>query len=111
VDLRADQLISHYRLIEQIGAGGMGIVWKALDTKLNRQVAIKILPPALTADEERRLRFQREAQTAAALSHPNVARAPAIRGPGAALRHVRAMTRDDGTVVLEGPLPRTEGTD
>jgi TolB-like protein/Flp pilus assembly protein TadD/tRNA A-37 threonylcarbamoyl transferase component Bud32 len=73
MDLKADQLISHYRLIEQIGAGGMGIVWKALDTKLNRPVAIKILPPELTADEERRLRFQREAQTAAALSHPNVA--------------------------------------
>ena len=69
----ADQIIDHYRLIEQIGAGGMGVVWKALDTKLNRHVAIKILPAQLTADTERQLRFQREAQTAAALSHPNIA--------------------------------------
>ena len=73
MELKSGQMISHYRLIEQIGAGGMGIVWEALDTKLKRHVAIKILPPELTADQERRLRFQREAQTAAALSHPNIA--------------------------------------
>lgn len=61
------QLISHYELIEKIGEGGMGHVYKARDTKLNRHVAIKLLPPGLTADEERRLRFRREAQAAAAL--------------------------------------------
>jgi tetratricopeptide (TPR) repeat protein/tRNA A-37 threonylcarbamoyl transferase component Bud32 len=66
-------MLSHYRLVEKIGEGGMGIVWKALDTELNRHVAIKILPPELTADAERRLRFKREAQAAAALSHPNIA--------------------------------------
>jgi TolB-like protein/Flp pilus assembly protein TadD/tRNA A-37 threonylcarbamoyl transferase component Bud32 len=73
VDLKPDQHISHYRLIEQIGAGGMGIVWSAQDTRLKRRVAIKILPAELTADPERRLRFQREAETAASLSHPNIA--------------------------------------
>jgi tRNA A-37 threonylcarbamoyl transferase component Bud32 len=66
-------MLAHYRLVEKIGEGGMGVVWKALDTKLNRHVALKILPAELTADDERRLRFQREAQAAAALSHPNIA--------------------------------------
>jgi len=65
--------IAHYRLVEKIGEGGMGVVWKALDTKLNRHVALKVLPHELTSDEERRLRFLREAQAAAALSHPNIA--------------------------------------
>jgi TolB-like protein/Flp pilus assembly protein TadD len=66
-------MLSHYRLVEKIGEGGMGVVWKALDTELNRHVALKILPPELTADPERRLRFKREAQAAAALSHPSIA--------------------------------------
>lgn len=71
--LEPNQTISHYRLVEHIGSGGMGIVWSAVDTKLKRHVAIKILPPDLVANDERRLRFQREAETAASLSHPNIA--------------------------------------
>ncbi len=67
------EMLSHYRLVERLGEGGMGVVWKAVDTRLNRTVAIKILPAALAADPERRLRFQREAQAAAALNHPNIA--------------------------------------
>jgi TolB-like protein/Flp pilus assembly protein TadD len=67
VPLQPDQLLAHYRLVEKIGEGGMGVVWKALDPKLNRHVALKILPPGLTEDPERRLRFKREAQAAAAL--------------------------------------------
>ena len=67
------QTIAHYRLVEKIGEGGMGIVWKAFDTKLNRHVALKVLPPELTSDQERLLRFKREAQTAAALDHPSIA--------------------------------------
>lgn len=73
MELQSGQSISHYRLIEKIGSGGMGVVWSAQDTKLKRQVAIKILPSHLTADTERKLRFQREAETAAGLSHPNIA--------------------------------------
>ncbi len=71
--LEPGQTLSRYRLVEKIGEGGMGIVWKALDSELNRHVAIKILPPELTADAERRLRFKREAQAAAALNHPHIA--------------------------------------
>jgi TolB-like protein/tetratricopeptide (TPR) repeat protein len=66
------QTLSHYRLVKKIGEGGMGVVWKALDTRLNRHVAIKVLPTELTADAERRRRFLREARTAAAVTHLNI---------------------------------------
>jgi serine/threonine protein kinase len=71
--LESGATLLHYRLVEKIGEGGMGVVWKALDTKLQRHVALKILPPEVTDSEQRRLRFQREAQASAALNHPNVA--------------------------------------
>ncbi|MCM2316349.1 MAG: protein kinase [Thermoanaerobaculia bacterium] len=63
----------HYRLLEQIGEGGMGAVWKAVDTTLDREVAIKILPERFGGDIERLLRFEREAKVLASLNHPNVA--------------------------------------
>jgi serine/threonine protein kinase/WD40 repeat protein len=63
----------HYRLIERIGEGGMGVVWKALDTNLEREVAIKILPEALSSDTERMARFEREAKLLGSLNHPNIA--------------------------------------
>jgi serine/threonine protein kinase len=65
--------ISHFRILAKIGEGGMGVVYKAEDEKLGRPVALKILPAGLTGDEERRLRLIREARTAAAVSHPNIA--------------------------------------
>lgn len=67
------QLLGHYRLLEQIGAGGMGVVYRAHDERLNRDVAVKILPPGSLADEERRRRFKQEAQSLAKLNHPNIA--------------------------------------
>ncbi|MHC4821964.1 MAG: protein kinase domain-containing protein, partial [Planctomycetota bacterium] len=67
------QMLSHYRLAEKIGEGGMGVVWRADDTKLDRQVAIKLLPEELTRDPERLARFQREAKVLASLNHPNIA--------------------------------------
>jgi len=73
VAIEAGRQLLNYRLVEKIGEGGMGVVWKALDTELHRHVALKLLPPELTGNEERRLRFQREAQAAAALNHPNIA--------------------------------------
>jgi len=65
--------ISHYRIIEKIGEGGMGVVYKALDTKLDRHAAIKILPAHLSADREAVARFVQEAKTASALDHTSIA--------------------------------------
>ncbi len=62
-----------YRVLDKLGEGGMGQVFRARDTKLNRDVALKILPPALAEDPDRRMRFEREAQALAALNHPNIA--------------------------------------
>jgi serine/threonine protein kinase/Flp pilus assembly protein TadD len=67
-----NKLIGHYRITEMIGRGGMGEIYLAEDTKLHRQVALKFLPKAMTADPEARVRFEREAQAAAALNHPNI---------------------------------------
>jgi len=65
--------LSHFRILEKLGEGGMGVVYRAEDENLGRQVALKVLLPGLVADEERRRRFLREARAAAAISHPNVA--------------------------------------
>jgi serine/threonine protein kinase len=62
-----------YQIAARIGAGGMGEVWRARDTKLDRDVAIKILPEAFAHDADRLVRFQREAKTLASLNHPNIA--------------------------------------
>jgi serine/threonine protein kinase len=70
--------ISHYTVESELGRGGMGIVYKAEDTKLNRTVALKLLPSATLMSEEERSRFYREARSAAALSHPNIATVYAI---------------------------------
>ena len=67
------QELLHYRLIEKIGEGGMGVVWKALDTTLDREVAIKVLPDDFASDPARLARFEREAKLLATLNHPNVA--------------------------------------
>src|SRR3954451_4249643 len=84
-----------YEIVAPLGAGGMGEVYRAADTNLKRQVAIKVLPQTVGADPERLARFQREAEVLAALNHPNIA-------------HIHGLEKSDGTLALvmelvEGP--------
>jgi serine/threonine protein kinase len=90
--------IAHYRITTKLGEGGMGEVWRATDTKLNRDVAIKILPEAFAQDADRMARFQREAQVLASLNHPNIAAIYGVEERALIMELVEGET-------LHGPLP------
>jgi serine/threonine-protein kinase len=72
LDLRSGTLLLHYKLVEKLGEGGMGVVWRATDTTLDRDVAVKILPDVFADDTDRAARFEREAKVLASLNHPNI---------------------------------------
>lgn len=102
--------ILHYKILEKLGAGGMGVVYKAEDTKLKREVAIKFLPKYISDNEEIRKRFEIEAQAAASLSHPNIATIYSIEEANGELFIVMELI--DGIELKDkidtGPLPPAE---
>jgi eukaryotic-like serine/threonine-protein kinase len=108
--IRVNSTISHYRVISKLGAGGMGEVYLARDTKLNRDVAIKILPEAFAQDAERLARFKREAQVLASLNHPNIAAIYGLEESDGtlalAMELVEGLTLSDR--VAAGPVPLDE---
>ena len=109
----AERTISHYRLLEKLGEGGMGVVYKALDTKLNRAVALKFLAPRLTQDPEAKQRFRREAKAAAAVDHPNICTVYEIDEVGGqifiAMAYIEGQSLDKK--IAAGPLPLDEALD
>ena len=96
--LTAGTRLGPYEILAPIGAGGMGEVYKANDTKLDREVAIKVLPAALAQDPERLARFEREAKVLAALHHPNIAQIYGVEERALVMELVVGET-------LQGPLP------
>ncbi|MBZ5607139.1 MAG: protein kinase [Acidobacteriia bacterium] len=92
------QQIAHYRITAKLGEGGMGEVYRAVDTKLDREVALKILPAAFAADADRMARFEREAKVLASLNHPNIAQIYGVEERALVMELVEGET-------LKGPLP------
>jgi Tol biopolymer transport system component len=107
------QQLAHYRIDRKIGEGGMGEVWAATDTRLNRPAAIKALPPALAGDPERLARFKREAQLLASLSHPNIAGIYGLEQVGDDFFLALELVEGDdlSTRIGAGALPRDEAVD
>ena len=107
-DSLAGKTIGPYRVIEEVGRGGMGIVYAAEDTRLGREVALKVLPPEFNHDPGRRERLRREARAVAALSHPSIATIYALEEYDGALYMVSELVRGENLreEVSRGPLPR-----
>src|SRR5215472_12861468 len=93
--------IAHYRIVSKLGEGGMGVVYRATDTKLNRDVAIKVLPDSFAADPDRLARFTREAQVLASLNHPNIATIHGVEDRAIIMELVEGQSP-------AGPLPAEE---
>jgi serine/threonine-protein kinase len=98
--------IAHYRITSKLGQGGMGEVWRATDTKLNREVAIKILPEAFARDTGRLERFTREAQVLASLNHPNIAAIYGVENQALVMELVEGTTLAER--IAQGPIPVAE---
>ena len=106
----SDELLGSYRLISRLGAGGMGEVWRAEDTRLLRPVAIKILSERIANDPEWKARFMREARTVAQMNHPNIATIYSIEQEGEKLFIAMELVEGESlaAVLARGPLPPRE---
>ncbi|HLV97023.1 MAG TPA: protein kinase [Candidatus Acidoferrales bacterium] len=102
--------VSHYRILEKIGAGGMGEVYRATDSRLGRSVAVKILPESFAADKQSMLRFEREAQVLAGLSHPNIAVVHGFEASGETRALVMELVEGPTLAdrIAQGPIPLDE---
>src|SRR3974390_557484 len=103
------QTIAHYRITAKLGQGGMGEVWRATDTKLQREVAIKVLPVAFAQDADRLARSTREAQILASLNHPNIAAIYGIEERALVMELVEGVTLSER--IGKGALPLDEALD
>ncbi len=103
----------HFRLVDKIGEGGMGEVWRAVDTTLDREVAIKVLPPAFAEEPERMARFEREAKVLASLNHPNIAAIYGFPDAGGVRFLAMELVRgeDLSQVLARGPMPVRDALD
>jgi TolB-like protein len=108
------QIVSHYRITRQLGAGGMGVVYEARDLKLDRAVALKFLPPELTRDPEAKARFVHEARAASALDHPNICTIHEINETDDGRLFIAMACYEGETLkqrIARGPLPLDEAID
>jgi serine/threonine protein kinase len=101
------QTLANYKILDKLGEGGMGEVWRAQDTTLGREVAIKVLPEAFTADAERLARFEREARVLATFNHPRIAGIYGLEDVDG--RKLLVMQMAEGETLAEridrGPIP------
>ena len=95
-----NRTLNHYKVVARLGKGGMGEVWAAEDTKLGRKVALKVLPPEMAGNAERRARFEREAKAVAALNHPNIVTIHSVEEAEGI--HFLTMELVDGQSLSEG---------
>jgi serine/threonine-protein kinase len=104
-----DEQFGSYRIVSKLGEGGMGEVYRATDTRLKRQVAIKILPASVAADADRLARFRREAEVLASLNHPNIAAIYGVEESGEPALVMELVEGDDlSQRISAGPIPLDE---
>src|SRR5437763_14856990 len=110
MSLEAGTRLGAYEILSTIGAGGMGEVYRARDTKLNRDVAIKVLLPAVANDPDRLARFSREAQVLASLNHPNIAHIHGLEEADGVTALVLELVEGDDLAqrIARGPIPLDE---
>jgi Tol biopolymer transport system component len=110
VTLEPDRTLSRYRLVEKLGEGGMGVVWKAVDTSLDREVAVKILPDLFSSDPDRLARFEREAKLLASLNHPAIATVHGLEeADGIRFLVMELVPGEDlAARIARGPIPLDE---